>query len=72
MFFENLVGRFAGRRQFEVWEMAGAGQHCFMVAAALTRHEAQGVANTRAQRRPGQPGQRLLVLDGRGNLVYRV
>jgi hypothetical protein len=69
VFFENLVGRFAERRQFEVWEMAGAGQPCFMVAAALTRHEAQGVANARAQR---QPGQRLLVLDGRGNLVYRI
>jgi hypothetical protein len=69
VFFENLVGRFAERRQFEVWEMTGAGQHCFMVAAALTRQEAQGVAKTRAQR---QPGQRLFVLDGRGNLVYRV
>ena len=69
MLFENLVGRFVERRQFEVWEMAGAGQPCFMVAAALTRQEAQGVAKRRARR---QPGQRLLVLDGRGNLVYRV
>jgi hypothetical protein len=64
---EGLVGRLVDRRQFEVWEAASPGQPCFMVAAALTRQEAVGVANERAAR---HPGQRVLVFDGRGNLVF--
>jgi hypothetical protein len=68
---EGLVGRLVERverRNFEVWETAAAGRPCFMVAAALTRQEAVGVANERARLRPHPT---LLVLDGRGNLVYR-
>ncbi|MGH2355608.1 MAG: hypothetical protein ACRDI2_01835 [Chloroflexota bacterium] len=69
MFIDGLVGRLVQRRQFEVWETAFDGQPCFMVAAELTRHEAVGVADERARR---SPRQRLLVLDGRGDLIYRV
>jgi len=65
---EGLMGRLVDRRQFEVWEAASAGQPCFMVAAALTRAQAIGVANERAAR---SPRQQVLVLDGRGTLVYR-
>ncbi len=65
---DNLVGRFVDRRQFEVWETASGGHPCFMVAAELTRQEAIGVANGRAKHRNGE---RLLVLDARGNPVYR-
>jgi hypothetical protein len=71
VFIEGLVGRLVERverRDFEVWETPAAGRPCFMVAAALTRQAAVGVANERARlhTRP-----HLLVLDGRGNLVYR-
>jgi hypothetical protein len=65
---EGLMGRFVDRRQFEVWEAASAGLPCFMVAAALTRAQAIDVANERAAR---SPRQQVLVLDGRGTLVYR-
>jgi hypothetical protein len=69
---EGLMGRLvagAGRRDFEVWETAAAGQPSFMLAAALTRQQAVGMANARALLRP-RPGVR--VLDRLGNLVYRV
>ncbi len=69
MFMDKVVGRFVERRQFEVWETAPGGQPCFMVAAALTRQEAVSVANGRALQRRGE---RLLVLDGEGNPVYRI
>jgi hypothetical protein len=59
------VSRFAGER---VGNGRTAGRSCFMVAAALTRQEAVGVANERARLHPRPT---LLVLDGRGNLVYR-
>jgi 3-phenylpropionate/cinnamic acid dioxygenase small subunit len=65
----GLIARLVDRRQFEVWETASDGQPCFMVAAELTRQEAVGVANRRAL---ANPRQRMLVLDGRGNLIYRV
>ena len=67
----QIVGRITGRvgrRDFEVWETAPAGQSCYMVAAALTRQQALGVANARARLHP-RPST--LVLDGRGNLVHR-
>ena len=66
---ENLVGQFVDRRQFEVWETTLGGQPRLMVAAELTRQEAIGVAIGRARFRTGE---RLLVLDARGNPVYRI
>lgn len=72
MSIEGLMGRLVertGRRDFEVWEATAAGQQSFMLAAALTRQQAVGMANARARLRP-RPGVR--VLDGRGNLIYRV
>ena len=72
MSIEGLVGRLVertGRRDFEVWETAAAGRQSFMLAAALTRQQAVGMANARARLRP-RPGVR--VLDGLGNLIYRI
>jgi hypothetical protein len=72
VFMDGLVGRLVdrtGRRDFEVWETAAVGQPSFMLAVALTRQEAVGMANARVRLRP-RPGLR--VLDGLGNLIYRV
>ena len=69
---EQLISGGARRRQFEVWAAAVNGSSgappLVMVAGSLTRHQAVRLAE---QHLTSWSPARVLVLDGRGDPVYR-